>query len=236
MDAPARSRALASAVHQEVHDTDLLLVPVGSLEQHGPHLPLDTDSTIAHAVAREVAQRLTASGTTTWVSPTIALGSSGEHQDFAGTISIGTEVLRQVVVETVRSARTWVPRVVLVNGHGGNRDALDAAVTQLVQEGHDVAWAPCAPPGADPHAGRAETSLMLWLRPWSVHTERAEPGSTQPLRVILPAMRVGGLAAVSPNGVLGDPRGATADEGRRLLTAMVTAVRAVADPDERAVG
>lgn len=236
MNSPGPARELAHVSSAEAHEADLLVVPVGSLEQHGPHLPLDTDTVIARAVAHEAAQQLTAAGTTTWVSPAIPLGSSGEHQDFCGTISIGTEVLRQVALETVRSARTWVPRVLFVNGHGGNRDALDGAVAQLIREGHDVAWAPCAPPGADLHAGRAETSVMLALRPESVRRDRAERGITLPLREILPAMRVGGVSAVSSNGVLGDPTGADADEGRRLLAAMVGAVRAVADPIERAVG
>lgn len=234
MNAPGRE--LAHVASAEARGADLLLVPVGSIEQHGPHLPLDTDTVIARAVALEVADLLTASGTTTWVSPAISLGSSGEHQDFCGTVSIGTEVLRLVAVETVRSARTWVPRVVFVNGHGGNLDALDSAVSQLLEEGHDVAWAPCAPPGADPHAGRTETSVMLGLRPESVRRDLVERGSTLPLRETLSAMRVGGVSAVSANGVLGDPTGATADEGRHLVAAMVDAVRAVASPLERVAG
>ena len=80
-----------------------------------------------------------------WVTPPLAFGSSGEHQSFPGTISIGTTVLHQVVVELVRSARTWAERVVLVNAHGGNTTALTRAVTQLTAEGHDVGWLPCAP-------------------------------------------------------------------------------------------
>ena len=149
---------------------------------------------------------------------------SGEHQSFPGTVSIGTEVLHQVVVELVRSLRTWADRVVLVNGHGGNVAALTAAVNQLVIEGHDVDWVPCAVAGADLHAGRTETSLMLHLRPGAVRLDRAEAGNTGPLSAILPTMRAHGVGAVSSNGVLGDPTGASAEEGRRLLDQMVTAV------------
>ena len=68
----------------------IVLVPVGSTEQHGPHLPLDTDTTVAAVVAAELAARLTADGIDAVVAPAIAYGASGEHQGFAGTVSIGT--------------------------------------------------------------------------------------------------------------------------------------------------
>ncbi|MGC7101441.1 mycofactocin biosynthesis peptidyl-dipeptidase MftE [Amycolatopsis lurida] len=209
---------LAEATWPDAASIDLLLVPVGSTEQHGPHLPLDTDTTIAVAVAERVADRL---GEAAAVTPPLVFGSSGEHQSFPGTLSIGTEVLHQVVVELVRSARTWVSRVVLVNAHGGNTAALTGAITQLVAEGHDVAWVPCRTEGVDLHAGRTETSLMLYLRPDSVRTGLAVAGNSASLAEILPAMVLGGVAAVSPNGVLGDPAGASAEEGRRLLADLV---------------
>jgi creatinine amidohydrolase len=208
--------ALATATSPEVRVGSLVVVPVGSVEQHGLHLPLDTDTVIAHAVAVEVAQRLDG-----WCAPPIAYGSSGEHQSFPGTTSIGTPVLARTLVELARSLRTWAGRVVLVNGHGGNVDALRAAVAVLGREGHDVTWVSCAAPGTDAHAGRAETSLMLHLRPDTVRLDLAEPGNTAPLPALLPHLRQGGVSAVSRNGVLGDPRGATAEEGRRLLAVMV---------------
>lgn len=213
---------LVDLTSPSVPNVPTVLVPVGSLEQHGPHLPLDTDTVIADAVARAAAVDLPGS----LVAPPIAYGSSGEHQSFAGTISIGTPTLTAVVVELVRSLRTWAGRVVLVNGHGGNLPALAAAVEQLRAEGHDVAWVPCAAEGMDLHAGRAETSLLLHLCPERVRTDLAEPGSTASLSEILPTMRAGGVAAVSPNGVLGDPTGASADEGRALLHAMTQRVTA----------
>jgi mycofactocin system creatininase family protein len=194
----------------------LVLVPVGSLEQHGPHLPLDTDTVIATAVATAAGDQLRA-----WVAPALAYGSSGEHQSFSGTSSIGTDALGLTVVELVRSMRTWAHRVVLVNGHGGNLAALMAAVEQLTSEGHAVEWVSCATEHVDLHAGRTETSLMLHLSPRTVRTDLAEPGDTRSLREILPLMRAGGVASVSPNGVLGDPTGASAEEGERILQVMV---------------
>ena len=78
-----------------------------------------------------------------------------------------------MVVELVRSLRTGPTRVVLVNGHGGNLEALDAAVAKLTRQGHDVTSSRARPPGMDAHAGRTETSLMLHLRPESVRAHRA---------------------------------------------------------------
>ncbi len=228
---------LADATWPEVGAGGLLLVPIGSLEQHGPHLPLDTDTRIAAAVTDGVADRLAEQGVAAWVAPAVALGSSGEHQSFPGTVSIGTDALRHLVVELVRSARTWVERVVLVNGHGGNTGGLTSAVEQLVAEGHAVAWHPCRTESVDLHAGRTETSLLLHLHPEMVRLDLAEAGSTRPLREILPAMQEGGVAAVSPNGVLGDPAGASATEGAEVLAAMIEEITlAVLAPQGIAVG
>lgn len=215
--------SLARATWTEVATGALVLVPVGSVEQHGPHLPLDTDTAIAVAVASAAAEQVDA-----WCAPPLSYGSSGEHQSFAGTSSTGTESLRLQAVELVRSLTTWAGAVLLVNAHGGNVMALRAAVEQLTGEGRRVAWAACATEEVDLHAGRTETSLMLHLRPGDVRLERAEAGNTQPLAEILPAMMAGGIAAVSANGVLGDPAGASAEEGERVLAAMVADVVAAA--------
>jgi creatinine amidohydrolase len=209
---------LADRVWTGVPDGATVLVPVGSTEQHGPHLPLDTDTVIAEAVCRSVAELL--DDAALLVAPAIAFGSSGEHQDFPGTVSIGTETLRLVVVELMRSLSTWANRVVLVNGHGGNVVALARAVDQLRREGHDVNWLACATEDLDPHAGRAETSLLLHLCPERVRLGAAAVGNTDPIDVLLPALVRHGVRPVAPNGVLGDPTGATASEGAALLDEM----------------
>jgi mycofactocin precursor peptide peptidase len=219
---PEQSGTLASATSPGLPALPTVLVPVGSLEQHGPHLPLDTDTTIAVAVATAAATAI--ADRAVLVAPALTYGSSGEHQDFAGTCSIGTEVLGQVVVELTRSVRTWAGRVVFVNAHGGNGLALQRAVGQLVAEGHDVSWVPCATEEVDLHAGRTETSLMLHLRPSDVRLELAEAGNTGTIEELLPAMLAGGIKAVSANGVLGDPAGASAEEGARVLAAMTADV------------
>jgi mycofactocin system creatininase family protein len=218
---------LRSTTWPTVPGGSTVLVPVGSIEQHGPHLPLDTDSVIATAVAEGAAARLLDAHPHAGrflVAPTVTYGASGEHQSFAGTTSIGTDVLRLVVVELVRSMRTWAARVVLVNGHGGNVPALEAAVTQLRHEGHDVGWVPCRTETVDLHAGYTETSLMLHLDRARVRLELAVAGNTRSLAALLPAMMQGGVGAVSVNGVLGDPAGASIEEGQRVLRAMVDEV------------
>jgi mycofactocin precursor peptide peptidase len=204
-----------------------IVIPLGSTEQHGPHLPLDTDTRIASAVARAAQPRLGAGleqdgFVGNWlVAPAIAYGASGEHQSFAGTISIGADALTMLLVEYGRSAACWAQRLVFVNGHGGNVGALQRAVRQLRAEGRDVAWCPCTAAGGDAHAGHTETSVLLHISPADVLTDRWLAGNGAPLSELLPSMRRGGVAAVSRVGVLGDPTTATAAEGKRIFAEMV---------------
>jgi len=207
---------LGSQVWNEVDAASHLLVPLGSTEQHGPHLPLDTDARIAEAIAQRAGDTLGAT-----VAPVLAFGASGEHAGFAGTLSIGTEVLQLVVVELARSASLTFSRVTFVNGHGGNHQGVSAAISQLVAEGHSVtSWSPRIP-GGDAHAGRTETSLMLAIAPQTVRLASAEAGNAAPLTELIGDLRSGGVQAVSPNGVLGDPAGASAVEGEALLAQLV---------------
>ena len=194
-----------------------LLVPLGSIEQHGPHLPLDTDIRIATAVAHVAAAALGA-----MVAPAISYGASGEHQGFPGTVSIGTPALTTLIVEYGRSACEWAARLVFVNGHGGNVDALRSAVALLRVEGREVAWcSPAAAAGADAHAGHTETSVLLHLSPELVLTAECRPGNTASLAELMPQLRAGGVRAVSESGVLGDPTTATATDGKRLFAEMM---------------
>ena len=193
-----------------------LIVPLGSTEQHGPHLPLDTDTRIASAVARKVAEQ---SGHL--LAPAIAYGASGEHQEFPGTVSIGTAALTAVLVEYGRSACEWAHRLVFLNGHGGNADALRAAASTLRAERRDVGWCSAWAAGGDAHAGHTETSLLLHLSPQLVHTDRWVTGNREPLAALLPTLRREGIGAVSSSGVLGDPTTATAVAGERIFADMV---------------
>ncbi len=190
-----------------------VVVPLGSTEQHGRHLPFDTDT----AVAAELSRRLVAQCPDFVLAPALAYGASGEHEGFPGTLSIGHEALELVLVELGRSAARWASRLLIVNGHGGNMAPLAAAVDRLRCEGRDAASWSAAWADGDAHAGRTETSLMLALRPSAVRLDAAAPGPTMPLSELMPQLRASGVAAVSESGVLGDPAGASAEEGERLL-------------------
>jgi creatinine amidohydrolase len=195
----------------------LLAIPIGSTEQHGPHLPMSTDTDIATALC----DRLAAERFDVVVAPAVPYGSSGEHAGFAGTLSIGQAATEQFVVELVRSATDTFAHVLLVSAHGGNAEPVARAVATLRAESRDVRLfrAAFGAPGApgDAHAGRVETSLQLTLHPDLVRAERAAAGETRPLAEILPTLRRSGVRAVSANGVLGDPAGASAAEGNALL-------------------
>ena len=216
---------LSGLTWTELPPRSLLVVPLGSCEQHGPHLPLDTDTRIAIALAEGLAQR----DERFVVAPAITIGASGEHQSFPGTLSIGTLALETTVVELCRSALpppgSSHPRpfdaVWFVNGHGGNIEGVDRALALLVDEGRDVSvWHPRVP-GGDSHAGRTETSMLLHLDPDCVRTDRFEAGSTARWRDIGGTVMAEGLAAVTANGVLGDPTGSTAAEGAEVVAALV---------------
>jgi mycofactocin precursor peptide peptidase len=191
----------------------LLVVPLGSLEQHGPHLPMDTDTRIACFVAARACAGRPGVG----LAPPVAIGASGEHADFPGTLSIGTAALSLVLVELGRHASLHWPAMLLVNGHGGNSPAIADAVSQLRDEGREChAWH-AGLGGGDAHAGRTETSMMLALAPSEVLLDRAAAGDTRPIAELLPELRAHGVRKLSPNGVLGDPARASAAEGEKLL-------------------
>ncbi len=222
---------LADLTTADLVTAPLLAIPLGATEQHGPHLPLGTDTT----VAVELCRRLAAARPDIVVAPSIPYGSSGEHAGFPGTLSIGRAALELVILELVRSADQFAG-IILVNGHGGNLEPLRAAQQRLATEGRTpLLWSPTGP-ADDTHAGHGETSVMLELHPDRVAMHRAEPGNTQPLRELMPQLRTGGVRAVSANGVLGDPTAATAEDGARILDRWTPAlIAAVAErfPEKR---
>jgi mycofactocin precursor peptide peptidase len=200
----------------------LLALPVGSTEQHGPHLPLSTDTLVAIALA----EGLAAARPDVVVAPALTYAASGEHSEFPGTVSIGLEALEAVLVEWGRSAAATFAHLVFVNGHGGNVAAAAAARLE-VEARPTLAWSPRW--AGDAHAGLVETSLLLALHPSLVRLDQAVAGNETPLTDLMADLRAGRLRSISPSGVLGDPGGASAEYGRGLVEALTADLRAAVD-------
>lgn len=232
IDAPLvqHSQYLGDHRSAEVQAATTLLVPVGSVEQHGPHLPLATDGLVAHAVCTALSSHRRTSSVSTplrVVAPLVPFGCSGEHEQFPGTVSIGQQALVDYLVELSRSATRWCSSIRFVSGHGGNAAAMRAACRLLLFEGRDVAWTGVGLPGSDAHAGHTETSLMLHLAPELVQMPLAAAGCTAPLSEIMPELMRRGVSAVSTNGVLGDPTGASAEQGRSYFSSLCDTIDAL---------
>jgi len=205
----------SSPTWPEIPRNACVVIPVGSCEQHGPHLPLDTDTQIATHLCT------TAAHTADFVviAPPLSITASGEHAGFPGTMSIGTEALSTVIVELVRSC-DWAIGVILVHGHGGNLAAVQRATALLHSEQRNIAsWWPRIQ-GSDAHAGHTETSLMLAINPQSFRTNKFDVGNMRPMSELQHELQKQGVKAVSENGILGDARTATAEHGKELLEAL----------------
>jgi mycofactocin system creatininase family protein len=196
----------------------IVLLALGSWEQHGAHLPFDTDTVIIESVVDAAIRSVDPENTQFSVVPTIGVTASDEHNGFAGTLSIGTNALSDAVVSIARSA-SWARGICIVNGHGGNADALKLVHSALDYENirHSI-WSLPYYEGADMHAGHTETSLMLHLAPDTVRMDLAEVGAVGDSEMLIERMRAGGIKEVSSNGVVGDPTNATAAHGATMLS------------------
>jgi mycofactocin system creatininase family protein len=196
----------------------IVLLALGSWEQHGAHLPFDTDTVIIESVVDAAIRSVDPNNTQFLVVPTIGVTASDEHNGFAGTLSIGTNALSDAVVSIARSA-SWARGICIVNGHGGNSDALKLVHSALDYENirHSI-WSLPYYEGADMHAGHTETSLMLHLAPGTVRMDLAEVGAVGDSEMLIERMRAGGIKEVSSNGVVGDPTNANAAHGATMLS------------------
>ena len=224
---------------------DTAIIAVGSTEQHGRHLPLATDATLAEAIGERLARRLGRA----LLAPTIRVGCSEHHMAFPGTISVSSDTLGALVSDYVASlARHGFKNIVIVPTHGGNFGPL-AAVMDSLQSAHPqvnivgytdlshlmgvLANASAAfgvsTEESGGHSGESETSLMLALRPDLVKMECAVLGYVETLPEAEIAARVfaEGIGALSPDGVLGDARLGTAEKGRVYLERTVEALEQV---------
>jgi creatinine amidohydrolase len=218
----------------------IAIVPIGSIEQHGPHLPVQVDTLLVSEVAARTA-RMVAEETPIVVLPTIWSGLAEHHMSLGGTLTLDLATFFGLVRGIVRSvARNGLGRILLLNGHGGNMSALNALVGELsVELGLPIAlatyWIPARQAFAEileeqpsvAHACEAETSMLLALRPDLVAMAKLDE--------IDPPREWGGgggsdvylwqsVSDWSPSGVAGVPGAASADKGERLLDAAATAL------------
>lgn len=233
---------LSTATWPEVRDAiqkgmDTAILAIGSMEQHGPHMPFATDTLIGDALCKRVAARLGGA----LITPSLSLGCSEAHMDFPGTLTADSKVLAALVNSYSTSLkRHGFKRVILLPSHGGNFDWIRHSASALATELEDVHFEAFTDwmllkdafeqvmskdgltfDGPGLHAGEIETSIMLHLHPDLVHMDRAEcgcmsVGEKQPFS--------GSIKQVSPIGVLGDPRLAESRRGAEYLEAWTSLI------------
>ena len=224
-----------------LQDDSVIVIPVGAIEHHGPHLPLSTDLVIAEQLAIAAVEAASSAGVNVWLLPALAYTKSDEHHWAPGSIWLGWDTLMKTLVDIGRSlAATPCTRVVFYNGHGGNSALLQVACRELRREFglQTFLLAGAAPAAADAagrgdesglgiHGGHVETSLLLHLRPDLVDMGLAVRSVPEHL---LQYSHVGFGKAASfgwlsndfgPSGVIGDPTTATAAFGRAHFETMV---------------
>ncbi len=208
-----------------------VILPIGAVEAHGPHLPVGTDNFIAGELARRLAEEIAG-----LLLPLQPWGQVWSLENFPGTISLGEETLKDTLKNIARSLDRHGGRLlIIVNGHLGNRDQLKSAVRDILEEDLGIKILTMNHPGLEElekkhtetpralsgyfHAEEMETSMMLAIRPDLVKMDLARAvypdfpsyHGAYPLR----------WEIFTPEGVLGDPRPATAEKGEKLLAGMV---------------
>ncbi|NKE46454.1 creatininase family protein [Roseomonas frigidaquae] len=229
------ARLTAAEIQARATPETVVLIPVASIEQHGPHLAVGVDTVLAGAVAERTARRLLAGGTPALVTPTIWSGLAEHHMAFGGTMTLDLATFSALVGGIARSvARHGFRRIALVNGHGGNTEAIGSVAIEMTRSlGVPVVGLTYWLANADTfgailesqpnvmHACEAETSMMMALAPDCVRTDRIQ--AAVPKRFAPPAppgfKRSRPFAEMTDTGVIGDPRSASAEKGERLLEA-----------------
>ncbi|MGG5811497.1 creatininase family protein [Falsiroseomonas sp. CW058] len=231
----AWARLTAAEIQARAGTDAVVIIPVASLEQHGPHLATGVDMWLAGGIAERTARRLHAAGNPALVLPCLWTGLAEHHMPFGGTVTLERDVFAGLVGGVARSvARHGFRRIALLNGHGGNIEAIAAAAIELTTAlGTPVVGVTYWLANADTfgailerqanvqHACEAETSMMMALHPDCVRADAI--ARALPRRAVPPAppgfRRHRSFAEVTDTGVIGDPGAASAAKGERLLEA-----------------
>jgi len=234
-------RLKAAELKLLARDNAVAIVPVASIEQHGPHLPTMVDAVLVHEIARRAARRASCK---TVVCPVVWSGLAEHHMGFGGTLSLNYPEFFAIIRGICRSlVRQGFGRILLLNGHGGNVAALTVAVNDIAPEfetpiGTATYWLLAAEAFGKilerqnnvRHACEAETSMMLALHPdlvdMSLATDAVGPTGPEVASVIPGGgvHRWQSFVARTSHGVIGDPRTASAEKGEKLLNAAAEAV------------
>ena len=216
---------------------DTALLPVGAIEQHGPHLPLDTDAFDADHLARSIAAGC--SDPKPLVLPLVAYGVSYHHEAFKGTISINNDTLANLVYDIgISVAKNGIRKLVIINGHGGNAPSLNFAAQRINQDARifvcvdtgetsDVDVDKLSETSNDVHAGEIETSTSLAVRPHLVYMDRLQMEVPEFTSRYLDFTSQRGVAwyahthKISTSGVMGDPTKASVEKGEKMWAVMI---------------
>lgn len=221
-------------------ENTVIVLPTGSIEQHGPHLPCSVDTVICSGVVGHALARLPAA-VPAFALPPITYGKSEEHLHFPGTFTLDGDALYQTVVQVGESAyRSGFRKFLIVNGHGGQPQVMEMAARELRLRHGDYIVVPHStwrlPHVAGRylserekrlamHAGHAETAIMLALAPDTVHMERAV--TNYPPEFPSKLLSADGRPACAwsardfgPSGIIGDPLPATREQGEAILDSL----------------
>lgn len=233
-------------------DRTVVLLPLGSIEQHANHMPVGTDSMLAHAISLAASEK--GGKAATAVLPPPWYGFSAHHMRFAGTVTLPAATIIDLAERIADSlVAHGFRRLIIVNGHGGNGGVIDVMASELGYRYHgrariaaltyfqlareEIAALRKSPVGGMGHAGEFETAMMMHVRPDLVKMNRADTVYPDPGSPYLTTDLLGSSAVrtyldfkdLSPTGVLGDPSHASRQAGSRYFTAVVEALRRFID-------
>jgi creatinine amidohydrolase len=250
MARPPSVRSLGELTSPEVSRflkaTSILCLPIGAIEQHGAHLPLDTDVVVAEELARRIVTRW-GDELDLWQLPTVSVSLSHEHDWAPGTLSLSIQNFVALLRDLARNIVRALParNLVIVNGHGGNRGVLDNLIHELrgdfainacVIHPFDLATVDVNATSPDVHGGKAETSVMLALAPQRVRRE-AITSPTKPSDDVAIAALIFDRGASFPwrtddprltaSGAIGEAHAASRELGEAIIASVVEETRGV---------